>query len=526
MTYVVTVTMTPPEGTPDLDALQREGVLFLLRRGFDSLEAIEGPDGMEVDLMDDLIAVHPGGALLKLFVDAPALEFAEEAAREVVTELLDTSEPLADWQITRCAVELNSELLQESLDAADGPDAPPADPAERARRHAAGDLGATPPGGTPAPSESDAMRIRLRELAPLLTSFPLTAFGYAGEEPVGVPGDEAPGATGGEATMGVTGGEAPGASGREPTGARSGGLTGARSGGPTGPGDGEPVGTGNGEPVGMMGGEETAAGSREPIGTGSDELLGVMGGEETAAGSREPIGTGSEEPLGVMGGEETAGTSPEPVEWGRPEQTAVASAEPAGPVCGGPAEATSGEGARAATGESTRTVSKESAEIAAGALIYAIDLLVDELFTDLAALEEDGPTVARSNATFMILDDLPPHLADAYTVLFTRRLTVTAITLTSRLTRPPFGPPTCVAEKLLLGSLLTQAEVTADLYGLLTDEVAKALENFATTLNTPTSHPTPESPESWFTPFTEECRVHPYAANEEPEETLHELPDC
>ncbi|MGW4299994.1 hypothetical protein ACWEHT_09480 [Streptomyces sp. NPDC004646] len=494
MTYVVTVTMTPPEGTPDLDALQREGVLFLLRKGFDSLEAIEGPDGMEVDLMDDLIAVHPGGALLKLFVDAPALEFAEEAAREVVTELLDTSEPLADWQITRCAVELNSELLQESLDAADGPDAPPADPAERARRHAAGDLGATPPGGTPAPSESDAMRIRLRELAPLLTSFPLTAFGYVGVEPVGVPGDKAPGVTGGEATMGVTGGDAPGASGREPTGARSGGRT--------GPGDGEPVGTGNGEPVGMMGGEETAAGSREPIGTGSDELLGVMGAEETA------------------------GTSPEPVEWGRPEQTAVASAEPAGPVCGGPAEATSGEGARAATGESTRTVSKESAEIAAGALIYAIDLLVDELFTDLAALEEDGPTVARSNATFMILDDLPPHLADAYTVLFTRRLTVTAITLTSRLTRPPFGPPTCVAEKLLLGSLLTQAEVTADLYGLLTDEVAKALENFATTLNTPTSHPTPESPESWFTPFTEECRVHPYAANEEPEETLHELPDC
>ncbi|MET8812138.1 hypothetical protein ABZW47_09065 [Streptomyces sp. NPDC004549] len=500
MTYVVTVTMTPPEGTPDLDALQREGVLFLLRKGFDSLEAIEGPDGMEVDLMDDLIAVHPGGALLKLFVDAPALEFAEEAAREVVTELLDTSEPLADWQITRCAVELNSELLQESLDAADGPDAPPADPAERARRHAAGDLGATPPGGTPAPSESDAMRIRLRELAPLLTSFPLTAFGYAGEEPVGVTGDETPGVTGGEAP-GVTGGEASEAGGRESTGAGGREPTGARSGGPTGPGDGEPVGTGNGEPVGAMGAEETAAGSREPIGTGSDE------------------------PLGVMGTEVTAGTSPEPVEWGSPEQTAVASAEPAGPVCGGPAEATSGEGARARTGEATRTVSKESAEIAAGALIYAIDLLVDELFTDLAALEEDGPTVARSNATFMILDDLPPHLADAYTVLFTRRLTVTAITLTSRLTRPPFGPPTCVAEKLLLGSLLTQAEVTADLYGLLTDEVAKALENFATTLNTPTPHPTPESPESWFTPFTEECRVHPYAANEEPEETLHELPD-
>ncbi|MEU9398198.1 hypothetical protein [Streptomyces sp. NPDC048242] len=395
MTYVVTVTMAPPEGTPDLDALQREGVLFLLRKGFDSLEAIEGPDGTEVDLMDDLIAVHPGGALLKLFVDAPALEFAEEAAREVVTELLDTSEPLADWQITRCAVELNSELLQESLDAADGPDAPPADPAERARRHAAADAGEASPGDTPAPTEAEAMRTRLRELAPLLTSFPLTAFGCAGEE-----------------------------TGREVTG--------------------ETARTASGEPVGAA-------------------------------------GTVAVEPV------EAAGT---------------------------------------ANGEAPRTVvGKEAAEIAAGALIYAIDLLVDELFTDLAALEEDGPTVARSNATFMILDDLPPHLADEYTVLFTRRLTVTAITLTSRLTRPPFGPPTCVAERLLLGSLLTQAEVTADLYGLLTDEVAQALENFAASLNTAASHPTHEAPESWFTPFTDECRVHPYAANEEPEETLHELPD-
>ncbi|MEW2129634.1 hypothetical protein [Streptomyces sp. NPDC005435] len=393
VTYVVTVTMTPPEGTPDLDALQREGVLFLLRKGFDSLEAIEGPDGMEVDLMDDLIAVHPGGALLKLFVDAPALEFAEEAAREVVTELLDATEPLADWQITRCAVELNSELLQESLDAADGPDAPPADPAERARRHAAGDHPQSSPGGTPPPSETQAMRTRLRELAPLLASFPLTAFGYEGE------------------------------------------------------GSGEVADTGAGEPVG--------------------------------SGSGERAGTGN------------------------------ATGEPVGLV----------------KGEATRTVGKEAAEIAAGALIYAIDLLVDELFTDLAALEEDGPTVARSNATFMILDDLPPHLADEYTVLFTRRLTVTAITLTSRLTRPPFGPPTCVAEKLLLGSLLTQAEVTADLYGLLTDEVAKALENFAASLNTAASRPTPEAPDSWFTPFSGECRVHPYAANEEPEETLHELPD-
>src|SRR5213596_3032555 len=83
VTYAVTVDVDLPKGAPELDVLQREGVGFLLRKGLDSIAAIEGPDGMEVDLVDDAIAVHPAGVLLKLFIDAPALEFAEDAAREV-----------------------------------------------------------------------------------------------------------------------------------------------------------------------------------------------------------------------------------------------------------------------------------------------------------------------------------------------------------------------------------------------------------------------------------------------------------
>ncbi|MFF7972194.1 hypothetical protein [Streptomyces sp. NPDC007905] len=350
MTYVVTVAMALPKGAPELDALQQEGVIFLLRKGFDSLEAVEGPDGMEIELMEDVIAVHPGGALLKLFVDAPALEFAEDAAREVVAALLERTEPLADWQITRCGVELNSDLLQESLAAADGPDAPPADPAERARRHAA-----TEPSPAPDrlhPAEVEAMRARLRALAPTLAAFPLESFGY----------------------------------------------------------------------------------------------------------------------------------------------------------CDDPEE---------------RTVGREAAQIAAGALVFAIDLLVDELFTDLAGLEEDGPTVAASDATFMLLDDLPPQFADDYTVLFARRLTVTAVTLTGRLTQPHPTRPTCLAEEILLRFLVTQAEVTADLYNLLTDEVATALETFADGID---EDPTPDPPdlaplgvEDWFTPFDDEGFVHPYAAHDDEE---------
>ncbi|MDX2595302.1 hypothetical protein PV343_24090 [Streptomyces sp. WI03-4A] len=353
MTYVVTVAMAHPPGAPELDALQREGVIFLLRKGFDSLEAIEGPDGMEIELLDDLIAAGPSGALLRIFVDAPALEFAEDAAREVVSELLERTEALADWRITRCGVELNSELLQESLDAADGPDAPPADPAERARRHAAADTTTGPDRLHPA--EVEAMRARLRALAPTLAAVPLEAFGH---------GDD-------------------------------------------------------------------------------------------------------------------------------PEE---------------------------------RTVGREAAEIAAGALVFAVDLLVDELFTDLAALEEDGPTVAESDAAFMLLDDLPPQSADEYTVLFARRLTVTAVTLTGRLAQPRPVRPSCVAEEILLRLLITQAEVTADLYDLLSDEVATALETFAEGIGAgPDADATDLAPlgaEDWFTPFDDDGDagfVHPYAAHDDEE---------
>ncbi|MFV0137422.1 hypothetical protein ACLGIH_30240 [Streptomyces sp. HMX87] len=103
-----------PDDTPEMDPLQRAGAVALIEDGFDSVHAIEGPDGMEADLLDSIVAVYPGGALLKVFVDAPALEFAEEAVRSVVGELLERSELLAHWQIERCEVELHPELRRVS----------------------------------------------------------------------------------------------------------------------------------------------------------------------------------------------------------------------------------------------------------------------------------------------------------------------------------------------------------------------------------------------------------------------------
>ncbi|MDT3397635.1 hypothetical protein RKE29_13395 [Streptomyces sp. B1866] len=368
MTYPVTVDLCLPESAPELDALQREGVIFLLRKGLDSIDAVEGPDGMEVEFLDDAIAVHPGGALLRLFVDAPALEFAEDAVRAVVAGLLERSELLADWEIAQCEVQLHPDLARESLEAADGPDAPPADPAERARRHA--DTGTVGEPGRLNEAEVEAMRQKLRSFAQRLQSFPLESFGYSDDE------------------------------------------------------------------------------------------------EE-------------------------------------------------------------------------RVVSREAAEIAAGALVYAIDLLVDELFLDLASLGKDGPNVAESERVFMVLEELPPQFALQYTVLFTRRLIATAITMTGRLTQSHFGMLTCVAEELLLRILLTKAEVTVDLYGLLSDEVSTAWEVFADGVYEDMDHEwlydpaadgidkdpasahlgiAPMGVKDWFTPFGDKRHVHPYAANGEEEE--------
>ncbi|WNI16830.1 hypothetical protein [Actinacidiphila sp. ITFR-21] len=405
MTYAVTVDVRLPESDPELDPLQREGVIFLLEKQLDSIESIEGPDGVEVEITDHLIAAHPGGALLKVFVDAPALEFAEDSVREVMAELLEQTELLADWEIARCEVELHPDEVQESLDAADGLEVPPADPAERARLHAGG-RPAAPAGGI-SDEEVETMRRRLRSLAPRLQAFPPESFGYSG----------GPGKSQGFAVSGVS---------------------------------------------------------------------------------------------GVSG--------------------------------------------RAAD----RVVSREDAEIAAGALVYAVDILVDALFDDLAILEETGTSVAENDEEpFMVLGDLPGRFALQYTPLFARRLVVTAVAMTGRLAQPRFGRLSCVAEELLMRLLLTQAEVVADLHALHTAGVGAALEAFAARLYGDVDHewlyrpavdgpafddpaldgpapagagkaPGPADPgiaplgfEDWFTPFGEGWYVHPYAADEdEPEDEM------
>ncbi|MGW5674100.1 hypothetical protein ACWEV4_03315 [Streptomyces sp. NPDC003860] len=183
MTYVVTVDVGIPTGGSELDPLQRAGATTVLIDGFDSVDGIEGPDGMEVDVLDRIVAVHPGGALLKVFVDAPALEFAEEAVRTVVGELLERSELLGDWTVARCEVDLHPEEVRQGLAAADGPDAPPDDPEARKALHTGG-LTAEDDGEDPYDFGAKAAeaRTRMLALADELRSFSRSTFGAIDED--------------------------------------------------------------------------------------------------------------------------------------------------------------------------------------------------------------------------------------------------------------------------------------------------------------------------------------------------------
>ncbi|MDX3249183.1 hypothetical protein [Streptomyces sp. ME18-1-4] len=385
MTYVVSVDTCIPQGTPEMDPLQRAGAVALIEDAFNSVRSVEGPDGVEVDLVDTIVAVHPGGAFLKVIVDAPALEFAEDSVQALVDELLERTELLADWTIERCEVELHQDLAKQSLDAADGPDAPPDDPAARKARHTE----------TPAPESTDethageakatAVRTRMLKSADELRAFPLSTFGAL---------------------------------------------------------------------------DSDADGERKE---------GKERGEED--GEKGEI-----------------------------------------------------------------VIPAESARLAAGALVHATDILVDELFEDVQVLTQEDATVAECEGPLWHLERLPDRYALQYDARFARRFLVTTIAMTTRFTDGSFQRLSCVAEELALRFLLSETTTILELHGLLDDHVSAALDAFAANVyeedkdhewlydDSPDAFDeapagaapgtSPKSFRSWFTPFNEGRHIHPSAADE------------
>ncbi|MEU4492942.1 hypothetical protein AB0F96_05660 [Streptomyces sp. NPDC023998] len=137
---------------------------------------------MEIELLDTIVAVYPGGALLKVFVDAPALEFAEEAVQSVVEDVLERSELLSEWIVEQREVQLHPEFAKESLEAADGPDVPPDDPAARLARHIQPASDENPASGTDQKTERVAAQATIRSMAGELRAFVSGSFGVLDEE--------------------------------------------------------------------------------------------------------------------------------------------------------------------------------------------------------------------------------------------------------------------------------------------------------------------------------------------------------
>ncbi|MFB4279907.1 MULTISPECIES: hypothetical protein [unclassified Nonomuraea] len=180
--------------------------------------------------------------------------------------------------------------------------------------------------------------------------------------------------------------------------------------------------------------------------------------------------------------------------------------------------------------------SRESATLAAGALMAATDILIDHVLDDAETLAAEESTVADDPGV-MALHGLPPQYALRYDAAFARKFAVATISVTGRLADDTWRHPACVAEELALRLLIEEAKAVLELYELMDSDEAESIYDFFTDhafddvdhemLYTPELDGIDEHPEaaflriapmgfaSWFVPFDRQRRVHPYL--EEPE---------
>jgi hypothetical protein len=172
-------------------------------------------------------------------------------------------------------------------------------------------------------------------------------------------------------------------------------------------------------------------------------------------------------------------------------------------------------------------VSAEDAQLAAGALVYATEIVIDELYMDFASLTESDSTAADEDVVMMSLYALPQAYAQFYDARFVRHFLVTAVAMTSRFTFGGSRILASTAEELALKMILEQAASCLELYNLDSEGVTHALEFFKDCIYEDLDHEglyyaqtAPENEESrsevkaWFDPFNSERFSHPFALYE------------
>lgn len=194
------------------------------------------------------------------------------------------------------------------------------------------------------------------------------------------------------------------------------------------------------------------------------------------------------------------------------------------------------EGDRSAGDRSRPSVLPRDATLAAGAVVYAIDILVNQLCDDMHALTRTGGTVGDQAGRPWSLGDLPVRYVRSYDARFARRFLVTAVALTTRMTDGSHLGLGCVAEVHAFRLLLCETSRILNTYGLLDDGVSAALDAFTAhvrgapadrgtcddTKGGPDTSGSPADPwgtpgpgtGEWFAAFDEDGYVHPCAADE------------
>ena len=175
-----------------------------------------------------------------------------------------------------------------------------------------------------------------------------------------------------------------------------------------------------------------------------------------------------------------------------------------------------------------RARSLQEATTLRGAIHWAWETVIDELFDDVAVLRE----TPRAIAATLQLSSLPPLHRASYGPLFAQRYLAVALDLGTAFATS-FDAPSCVAQELalrlvldgaaLLPDLLPNLELPGSWRGLLEDTLFEDLDH--QTLYDPALDGLSHDPRaaslgmanldvsSWFSPFTAKT-VNPYAANE------------
>jgi hypothetical protein len=96
-----------PEGQADLDELQISSTTRLLDETLARVSRAEFADRQGAHLFG-WSGGHPQGASLFFMMDSPTPKDAEETAKSVTRTILDLCEPLHEWRMTECTVDLDA----------------------------------------------------------------------------------------------------------------------------------------------------------------------------------------------------------------------------------------------------------------------------------------------------------------------------------------------------------------------------------------------------------------------------------